>query len=318
MPAVKQFSFAPEQIHDDLYAIPLPIWDGSPVNSYVAVGPDGLYLIDGGLGTEHCQATLADGLEQLGYGMTDLKGLIVTHGHGDHVGAADTVIANGGQVLTHRIEATEGRELEFDSRWLVKHGMPEDLVINDRWREIPWPDPTGFVEDGQALRWGNLDLEVVWCPGHTPGLICLLERDRRVLFTTDHVMRRAPSPISHRHDSAFDPLGQYLASVAKLRDLPVDTVLPGHGRPFGDLNGRLSEIERDFTAQLARIRAKLSEGPASAYEILMRVQGVGDRREVALRYALSQVLSRLQHLVAVGDARRIQMDDGTIEFALAG
>ena len=78
------------------------------------------------------------------------------------------------------------------------------------------------------------------------------------------------------------------------------------------------EIERDFTAQLARIRGKLSEGPASAYEILMRVQGVGDRREVALRYALSQVLSRLQHLVAVGDARRIQKDDGTIEFALAG
>jgi glyoxylase-like metal-dependent hydrolase (beta-lactamase superfamily II) len=130
-------------------------------------------------------------------------------------------------------------------------------------------------------------------------------------------MRRAPSPISHRHDSLHDPLGDYLASVAKLRGLPVDTVLPGHGRPVGDLGGRLDEIERDFTAQLTRIRTKLAEGPASAYEILLRVQGVGDRREVALRYALSQVLSRLQHLVSVGDARRIPREDATIEFALA-
>jgi glyoxylase-like metal-dependent hydrolase (beta-lactamase superfamily II) len=145
--------------------------------------------------------------------------------------------------------------------------------------------------------------------------VCLLEPERRVLFTTDHVMRRAPAPISQRQDTDEDPLGDYLGSVAKLKRLPVDTVLPGHGRPFHGLEHRLEHIEADFAGQLGRVRTHLQRGPAMAYEVLA-LEGLRDRRPVAERYALAQVVSRLRHLEAIGDVSRHESADGCIRYAL--
>src|SRR5438067_504426 len=118
MAPAKRFSYEPERIEDDLYAIPLPLHDGSPVNVYVAIAGDGLWLIDGGLGSDECQSTLRSGLETLGFSMRDVRGLVITHAHNDHVGAAEEVKANGGEILAHRVESTHGRNLPFDESWL--------------------------------------------------------------------------------------------------------------------------------------------------------------------------------------------------------
>jgi glyoxylase-like metal-dependent hydrolase (beta-lactamase superfamily II) len=311
----KQFSYEPERLADDLFAIPLPLYDGSPVNAYVALSDQGLWLIDGGLGAEFCQSTLRTGLAQLGHSMGDVRGLLITHGHTDHVGAADAVLANRGTVLAHRVEATEGRTLTFDQPWLQRNGLPSE-VGPERWRDFAWPEPTRLLEDGERLRWGNLDLEVVWCPGHTPGLVCLFEPIRRLLFTTDHVMRRAPAPISLRSPTAADPLRDYLASVRKLMPLKVETVLPGHGRPFHGLHQRLVNIEAEIHEQLAQIVHRLGAGPASAYDLLT-LRALQDRRPIAGRYALSLVLARLRFLQCQGKVDQVETDH-TIHYKLRG
>src|SRR5450755_662836 len=155
--AAKRFSYEPEELFPDLFCIPLPLHDGSPVNMFVAVGDDGVWLIDGGLGTEQCQATLAGGLESLGYALADVRGLLITHGHTDHVGAAGAVAANGGEILAHRLETTEGRRLAFDPDWLQRNGLPAEAAAAHRWRSFDWPQPTRMLEDGDRLQWGKLD-----------------------------------------------------------------------------------------------------------------------------------------------------------------
>jgi len=314
----KQFSYEPEKLADDLYGIPLPLHDGSPVNAYVAIDEAGLWLVDGGLGDERCQAVLRRGIESLGYAFDkDVRGLLITHGHNDHVGAAEAIAAQGGEILAHRLEWTASHNLAFDESWLHKHGLPaESLTRTDRWRPAAWPQPSRLLEDGDCVRWGGLNLEVVWCPGHTPGLVCLLERDRRLLFTTDHVMRRAPAPVSIRYDASTDPLSDYLHSVRKLAPLPVQTVLPGHGRPFHGLSQRLAHIETEIQHQLDEITEHLRTGPATAYELLS-VKALRDhRRPIASRYAVSLVLARLRYLESIGLVERVESQD-LIRYALA-
>jgi glyoxylase-like metal-dependent hydrolase (beta-lactamase superfamily II) len=315
---LKQFSYEPERLADDLYAIPLPLHDGSPVNAYVAVAQDGLWLIDGGLDTEECQSILRAGIARLGYALArDVRGLLITHGHNDHVGAAESVLESGGEVLAHRLEATRGRNVGFDLSWLQRNGLPADGYVQDRWRTPVWPDPTRLLEDGESLRWGNLDLQVVWCPGHTPGLVCLYEASRALLFTTDHVMRRAPAPIGVRSGDGENPLREYLESVAKLKSLNVETVLPGHGRPFHHLRQRLHDIEREISGQLQAIVERLEHGPASAYELIQSLGVLRDRRPMAARYQLSLALARLRFLEELGRVTRHELD-GPIKYGMAG
>jgi glyoxylase-like metal-dependent hydrolase (beta-lactamase superfamily II) len=312
----KRFSYEPEELFPDLYCIPLPLHDGSPVNTFVAIGDGGVWLIDGGLASEECQAVLAGGLASLGFSLADVRGLLITHGHTDHVGAAGAVVANGGEILAHRLEMTEGRRLAFDPGWLQRNGLPAEAAAH-RWRSFDWPEPTRVLEDGDRLQWGNLDLQVIWCPGHTRGLVCLFEPQRRLLFTTDHVMRRAPAPVSVRGATDADPLSDYLASVRKLVPLPAETVLPGHGRPFVSLARRLAHIESEIQEQLALIRTALKNGPASAYELLTAsLQGLRDRRPVSGQYALSQLLARLRLLERLGTLARVETAE-TIRYALA-
>jgi glyoxylase-like metal-dependent hydrolase (beta-lactamase superfamily II) len=312
----KKFSYAPERIADDLYAIPLPLHDGSPVNAYAAIGDGGLWLIDGGLMSEHSQAALRDGIAALGFAFPrDVRGLLVTHGHTDHVGAADAVLENGGELLAHRLEVTEGRNINFDEDWLSRHGLPEEAMgRKDRWRPFTWPEPTRLLEDGEQLRWGKLDLRVVWCPGHTPGLVCLFEPQRKLLFTTDHVMRRAPAPVSVRNPGHDDPLRDYLRSVDKLKSLAVDTVLPGHGRPFHHLPRRLHEIETQIYDQVETVIQALRSGPLTAYQVLERSEAL-DRRPIAVRYQLSLILARIRYLQREGQLHEISTD-ATIKYAL--
>lgn len=317
MAVPKKFSYEPERIADDLYAIPLPLYDGSPVNAYVAIGDDGLWLIDGGLNTEECQAILRAGIQSLGFDLDrNVKGLLVTHGHNDHVGAADAVLQSGGELLAHRLETREGRHFGFDGAWLERHGLPQDARA-DGWRPFVWPEPTRLLEDADQLRWGKLNIEVVWCPGHTPGLVCLYEPNRRLLFTTDHVMRRAPAPVAVRNDTAENPLADYLGSITKLKQLNVHTVLPGHGRPFHHLRERLEQIEHDIQHQLQTILERLQRGPASAYELVQEVSALRDRRPMADRYQVSLVLARLRFLEHRGKLDQIETA-GTIKYALAG
>jgi glyoxylase-like metal-dependent hydrolase (beta-lactamase superfamily II) len=313
--AAKVFSYSPERLGDDLFCIPLPLYDGTPVNAYLSCAPDGVWLIDGGLPTDECQATLRAGLAELGYGPKDLRGLLITHGHTDHVGAANAVLANGGEVLSHRIETVDGRRLQFDDTWLRRNGLPPNLVDDARWVEPMWPEPTRLLEDGERLQWGALELEVVWCPGHTRGLVCLYEPRRRLLFTTDHIMRRAPAPISLRDEDDGDPLRDYLASVARLKPLDVETVLPGHGRPFGDFGARVAEIETSIAGQLETIRQQLEPGPSVAFPLLENSE-FRTRRRLAERYALSQLLARLRYLESDGTVVRRRTAD-LYRYALA-
>ena len=92
----------------------------------------------------------------------------------------------------------------------------------------------------------GLHLRAIHVPGHSEGQVVLHDEADNVLFSADHVLERVtPNPTVYipPYRGKTTGLGDYLASLDRLRSLPEDVlVCPGHGRPFRGLNARLDEI----------------------------------------------------------------------------
>jgi glyoxylase-like metal-dependent hydrolase (beta-lactamase superfamily II) len=88
--------------------------------------------------------------------------LVNTHGHIDHVGGNAAIVAKFGcELLCHR-EAVE----------MMKHvklqGQKYGMDVEDS------PDPDRFLDEGDTVKVGEMELRVVNCPGHAPGHIALV------------------------------------------------------------------------------------------------------------------------------------------------
>jgi glyoxylase-like metal-dependent hydrolase (beta-lactamase superfamily II) len=137
-------------------------------------------------------------------GSRQVRAIIATHGHDDHVRAAPALAAaTGAPVLLH----------------------PADLPV---WRLThPRTDPGGELADGQDIIVGGTTLRVLHTPGHTPGSCCLYGAGLGAVFTGDTLFAGGPGATGR----SFSDFGTIIASIReKLLPLPEDTVVhPGHG-----------------------------------------------------------------------------------------
>jgi glyoxylase-like metal-dependent hydrolase (beta-lactamase superfamily II) len=88
------------------------------------------------------------------------------------------------------------------------------------------------------------------------------ERSRR-LFSGDHVLPRITPNISVQRGAPPDPLGDYLDSLARTRDLDVDEVLPAHEWRFKGLGERIDAIAAHHERRLAELLAAIHRRPGS-------------------------------------------------------
>jgi glyoxylase-like metal-dependent hydrolase (beta-lactamase superfamily II) len=137
-------------------------------------------------------------------GSRQVRAIIATHGHDDHVRAAPALAAaTGAPVLLH----------------------PADLPV---WRLThPYTDPGGELAGGQDIIVGGTTLRVLHTPGHTPGSCCLYDAGLGAVFTGDTLFAGGPGATGR----SFSDFGTIIASIReKLLPLPGDTVVhPGHG-----------------------------------------------------------------------------------------
>jgi hydroxyacylglutathione hydrolase len=143
-------------------------------------------------------------------------GLWLTHGHFDHI-ADHTVVAErfpDAQVLIHRLD--EPKLLRPNSSIFA---LP--FSITPRRAD-------GYVEDGQKLRLGSLDVEVIHTPGHSPGHVMYHFPREKVLVGGDLIMMHSVG----RTDLPDSNHADLVASLRRVMTLPPDThLLPGHGPP---------------------------------------------------------------------------------------
>jgi glyoxylase-like metal-dependent hydrolase (beta-lactamase superfamily II) len=140
--------------------------------------------------------------------------------------------------------------------------------------------------------------------GHSPEHACLVDEAGKVMIAGDQVLPRITSNVSlSLSEPEADPLGEWLASIARLKHLPDDLlVLPSHGEPFTGLHARLDALAEGHRGRLDALHEFLSE-PRRAVDCF----GILFGRKIedsSMGLATGEAMAHLRHLEVEGRARR--------------
>ena len=188
-------------------------------NAYLVRGEEGLLLIDSG--TPGSAKRILASIERIGSRPRDLRYIVLTHWHLDHVGgAAELQRRTGAQVAIHTLDAPvlSGKERPPKGR--------RSMAVLERLFRLERPTPDILLGGGETIA----GLEVIHMPGHTAGSI-VLRRDDEVVFSGDALIAdRRGRALDPTLSLALDP-ALALASAARIRVLPHTLLLAGHGAP---------------------------------------------------------------------------------------
>ena len=286
------------------------------INGYVLEDDGGLTVVDCGWKADDVLAAMHAGLHALGHALSDVRRVVITHHHFDHYGLAATLRRAGVPEL-----------LMSERDWKRAEGFAQSRVANDRAADA-WLARNGFApreidDEGFAGRWEVMEptrtiadgdrigrLEAVWTPGHSPGHMCFVDTRSSRILSGDHVRDRITPHVGMWRGHEGDPLGDYLASLEKVRGRGPAGALPAHGEPFPDFDRRVDELIAHTGQRDAQVLAALEGGAASAGEIAMRLPWTRRNRSFTdlgdwhQQFAVAETIAHLRHLEAIGRVRR--------------
>jgi glyoxylase-like metal-dependent hydrolase (beta-lactamase superfamily II) len=299
----------PAEVSPGVWLIRLPLpFPVATLNVYLLRSGSGYLLLDCGLKTKACREALARALEALGVEWPQIRQLLLTHIHPDHFGlAAEIQRLSGAEILLHRAEAAwmprwqQEDSLSRHAAWLEEHGVAhgESGEISQAFvgvaEFIEVVETYRTIEDGERLPVEGGELQVLWTPGHSPGLLTLYWPERRLYFSSDHIIERITPNVGVHSDSAGNPLGDYLASLQRVRRLEIDCILPSHGPPFGGHRAWIDATMEHHRLRCERMLAAVAERERTAYEVAVVEWGT-HLSPLAERFAVAEALAHLEYM----------------------
>ena len=302
-----------EEIAQGIFELRLPIpFEDGLVNVFLFVDGVEVDLLDCGMNSDESLEAISRALEHLG--SARLRRLVVTHIHPDHYGAAGTLAGPGkADLYMHRLEVplVHPRYVELEHlveevrRYLLVNGVPaeEAEVLSNSQRALSQvvnpTDPAVQLEGAEMIEMGTRRLRVEWTPGHSPGHICLYDARERLLFAGDHILPDLSPNIGLHPQSTPDPLHEYLDGLRRLAGYEPRIVLPAHGRPFTDVEGRVNALTAHHRRRLEQIAEIVSADEKTGWQVALELWGERDHL-YERRLALQEALAHLQALAVDG------------------
>lgn len=190
------------------------------ISSILVTDPEGDILIDGG--TEADAELIADNIRRLGFRLTDVKYLLNTHEHFDHVGGiARLQQLTGAQLLASPAAAG-----------VLRSGVPgADDPQAGSLKSFPPAQVDRTIRDGEMIRIGNTVLSAVATPGHTPGALTWHWGSCNGGVCRQIVYADSLTPVSsdkYRFSDHPAYVQAFRASIAKVAALDCDILITPH------------------------------------------------------------------------------------------
>ncbi|MEA2168899.1 MAG: hypothetical protein QOF76_2199 [Solirubrobacteraceae bacterium] len=327
------------EVAPGVHRIPLPLpGDGlRAINVYALDDGDGITLVDCGWRHPKAVEALRAGLAALGSDGRNVTRVIATHAHYDHYGLtaylrdhAGCEIALGRDEVGMLAPAIDdgGWEAANDHRraYMVRHGASDLMAEIERQAEQEdyesvrgrgrWEMPDVLLDDGDVLAVGDRRLRAILTPGHTRGHMAFHDEANGLFFAGDHVLPHITPSLGFETWPDGRALARFQAALLKVRDVPADLVLPGHGPVFDDLAERVDELLAHHEQRLARcVDIVADDGPDSALDVARRLPWT--RRDTPFveldvlnrLLAVGETVTHLERLVDTGTLHRDEAAD---------
>jgi glyoxylase-like metal-dependent hydrolase (beta-lactamase superfamily II) len=201
-----------------------------------------------------------------------IQQILVTHTHRDHSPGALPLAAATGARLLGTLPPGAGRQ-------------------DDGFK------PDQLLADGDLVQLDGGTLEVVATPGHASNHLCYLHRELGCLFTGDHIMHGSTVVIAPPDGNMI----QYLASLERLRGLPLKYLAPGHGDLMSEPVAVVDWLITHRLRREARVFAALSDTQAQTLDDLLP-SVYSDVPAAVMPAARLSLLAHLEKLLADGRA----------------
>ncbi|MGZ4478002.1 MAG: MBL fold metallo-hydrolase [Nocardioidaceae bacterium] len=325
-------------VAEGIHRLPLPLlMDGlRAVNVYAIETEDGLTLVDGGWAVDASRQQLEAALDTIGHKVGDITRFLVTHVHRDHYTQALTVRREFGSHVSLGLGDKATLDLVSDPTLghdpfvaqLERAGAPavaRDWAAMfdgaDRPDPSMWEYPDTWLDGDHQLTVGTRTVEAVATPGHTQGHFVFADRAAGILFAGDHVLPTITPSIGFEPAYAPQPLGDFLASLAKVRALPDLRLLPAHGPVTDSTHARVDELVAHHDERLDLCLAAVRAGRTTAHDVAAELPWTRHARRLReldvfnAALATMETLAHLELLAAQGRASR-SVQDGVVVFAV--
>jgi glyoxylase-like metal-dependent hydrolase (beta-lactamase superfamily II) len=215
---------AAKRVIEGVHVVPM-----GKANAFLIEGQDGLTLIDAGFPGK--EAAVFEALRSLGRSPDQLKHLIFTHGHPDHIGSADAIVRKtGAKTYMHPLDIPMAERGGPFRPMSPAPGLLRQVMCrlfydhNERVAPVVIDQP---LTDGETLPIAG-GIEIIHVPGHCAGQVALLWRPGHMLFAADVCM----NVMGLGDPVGFESLEDGRASQRKLASLSFDAAGFGHGKPI--------------------------------------------------------------------------------------
>jgi glyoxylase-like metal-dependent hydrolase (beta-lactamase superfamily II) len=231
------------------------------IGAYVVPTDDGVALVE--VGPSTTLPALRSGLDVLGFGLGDVRHLLVTHIHLDHAGATGLLLREAPQarVYVHEIGAPH----LIDPTNLVRSAtrIYGDAMETLWGAVVPVPaEQVTTVADGDVVRLGERELHVLYTPGHASHHVAYHDAQQRAVFTGDVAGIRIP-PAANAFPPTPPPdidIPRWHASIDQLRGLRPERLLLTHFGAVEEVDTHLAEVDRHLDEWVESIERLVRQG----------------------------------------------------------
>lgn len=302
------------QKQGDIYILkmfmPFPLKEN---NCFLAESDNGWAVIDTGVNLEQNLHMFTAALDAIGISFKQLSVVYLTHYHHDHSGMAGwlqqksdlPVYLPQPDLLTWErfIDTNSYLERVWDKCQLT--GWPWEFTqeLDDNIRQIntmlnPYPVFSPLLTDEQFSLGGHR-YNAISIPGHTDGHFVFHCPTNGFLFSGDNVVDHTILHLTDwPHTFLMNPCDIHLTALQELKELNINTVLPGHGRVFKDLAAKIDLITAHHRTRKAIVYNAL-QAPMTAWDLTASLFEAHDFIHIR-RLVLAETLAYLESLVNEG------------------